>query len=284
MKKLKYFLTTKTIGLYINLLSFLSPRKATQLAYSLFSEPRRGKLDKKNLPSILQEAVAESFQINDSIIQTYIWKGNENVVLLVHGWESNASRWENTIPYLKKNGATIIAIDAPAHGLSDGKEFTIPKYGEFINFVAQKFNVNYIIGHSLGGKASLYYQSHYQNKNINKIVILGSPSDFDIIMQNYIDLLSLNSKVSKNIEKYYWDNFKFRLEDFAGKLFASKIQTSGLIAHDIDDTTVLFEEAKKIQQHWKNAAFITTNGLGHSMHDDKLYKEIVAFLFKNETV
>jgi pimeloyl-ACP methyl ester carboxylesterase len=45
---------------------------------------------------------------------------------LVHGWESNASRWGNLLPYLKKSGSTIIAIDGPAHGLSSGKEFSIP--------------------------------------------------------------------------------------------------------------------------------------------------------------
>jgi hypothetical protein len=30
---------------------------------------------------------------------------------------------EKILPYLKKSGSTIIAIDAPAHGLSSGKEF-----------------------------------------------------------------------------------------------------------------------------------------------------------------
>jgi hypothetical protein len=36
---------------------------------------------------------------------------NDTVILLVHGWESNASRWEKILPYLKIR-STIIAIDA----------------------------------------------------------------------------------------------------------------------------------------------------------------------------
>lgn len=280
MKKLKYFLLTKSIGLYINILGFIFPKKATKLAYSFFSEPRKGRLHKDNLPLILQEAVKENFELKGNIIQTYTWKGNEKVVLLIHGWESNASRWENTIPFLKKSGSTIVAIDAPAHGLSSGKEFNTPLYAEFINFAAEKFKPQFLIGHSLGGKACLYYQSLYQNENIQKIVVLGSPSDFNIIMQNYIDLLSLNSRISKSIEDYYWDNFKFKLEDFSGKLFASKINTNGLIAHDINDNVVLFEEAKKIESNWKNAVFIETNGLGHSLHDDGLYNKVADFLFE----
>jgi hypothetical protein len=35
------------------------------------------------------------------------------------------------VAHLKKLGKTIIAIDAPAHGLSSGKEFNVPPYTEF---------------------------------------------------------------------------------------------------------------------------------------------------------
>jgi len=153
MPKILYFLLTKTIGLYINLLSFVFPKKASQLAYEFFSEPRKGKLSQGNLPGILQETQTETFQHGENHFQVYTWKGNETTILLVHGWESNASRWENFIPYLKESGSTIIAIDAPAHGLSSGKEFSIPKYAEFIHVAVEKFKPQYHIGNSKGGKS-----------------------------------------------------------------------------------------------------------------------------------
>jgi predicted alpha/beta hydrolase family esterase len=282
MKKLSFFLLTKSIGLYLNLLSFVLPKKASQLAYELFSEPRTGKLSKNNLPKILQEAKTETFQHDEHSFQTYTWKGNDTIILLVHGWESNASRWENMLPYLKKSGSTIIAIDGPAHGLSSGKEFSIPKYAEFIHLAVEKFKPKYLIGHSIGGKACLYYQSIYQNDSVEKMVVLGTPSDFKIILHNYIALLSLNTTISKALEDHYLNHFKLKLEEFSAQLFASKLDIRGLIAHDIDDTVVLFEEGKKIASTWKNAVFIETKGLGHSMHDDELYKKVVGFLFEIE--
>lgn len=281
MKKTIFFIFTKSIGLYINLLSYVFPKKASQIAYAFFSEPREGKLSKSKLPQILQEAQTETFQQEGHSFQTYTWKGNDTVILLVHGWESNASRWENLLPYLKKSGSTIIAIDGPAHGLSSGKEFNIPQYAEFIHIAVEKFKPEYLIGHSIGGKTCLYYQSVYQNDALKKMVILGSPSDFNIILNNYITLLSLNSKISKALEDHYLDTFKLKLDLFSGKLFASKIKTKGLIAHDIDDTVVLFEEGKKIAGAWENARFIETTGLGHSMHDQDLYQEIYDFLFED---
>lgn len=282
MKKTLFFIFTKSIGLYINFLSFVFPKKASQLAYAFFSEPREGKLSKNKLPKILQEAQYETFQQEEHFFQTYTWKGNDIIILLVHGWESNASRWENLIPYLKQSGSTIIAIDGPAHGLSSGKEFSIPKYAEFIHIAVEKFKIQYLIGHSLGGKTCLYYQSVYQNNMLEKMVILGSPSDFNIILHNFITLLSLNSKISKSLQEHYSNNFKFNLEQFSGRQFASKLNIKGLIAHDIEDTVVLFEEGKKIASTWKNAVFIETKGLGHSMHDDDLYKKVYRFLFESE--
>lgn len=282
MKNLAYFLLTKSIGIYINFLSFVLPQRASRLANSYFTEPRFGKLSKDKLPEILLKTQTETLRHNNQYLQTYIWKGNDTIILLVHGWESNASRWENMIPYLKNSGSTIVAIDGPAHGLSSGKTFTIPEYAEFIHFAVEKFKPQYLIGHSMGGKACLYYQSVYQNANLQKMVILGAPSDFKILLNNYITLLSLNSKISKALENHYLNLFKINLDHFTGQLFASKINTKGMIAHDIDDDVVGFDEGKKIASSWKNAVFIQTKGLGHSMHDEELYKKVTLFLFEKE--
>jgi len=280
MKKALYFLLTKSIGGYINLISFIYPEKATQLAHGYFSEPRQGKLTPKSLPKILKEAHPETIQFNEDIIQTYIWKGNETIILLIHGWESNSSRWKKMLPYLKKSGSTIIAIDGPAQGLSSGKEFSVPKYAEFIDIVVKKYQPHYIIGHSLGGKASLYYQYKYQNPGIQKMVILGAPSDFNIILNNFIRLLSLNNKVAKAMQDKYTTLLNHNLDLFSAKEFASKINVKGFLAHDIDDIVVLFKEGKKIAGAWKNVQFMETKGLGHKLHDDELYQKVSQFLFE----
>jgi len=142
------FLIIKIIGQYINVLSYLNPKKALEISYALFSEPREGKITKDKLPNVLKNTHTETFHHEEHHFQTYIWRGNETKILLVHGWESNSSRWEKTLPHLQKSGCTIIAIDAPAHGLSSGKEFNVPRYAEFINKAVQEYKPSIIIGHS----------------------------------------------------------------------------------------------------------------------------------------
>ncbi|WNM18575.1 alpha/beta hydrolase [Flavobacterium capsici] len=278
MKKIQQFILVKSIGFYINLLSFINIEKAKKLSYELFSQPRKGKIKKEKLPKTLTTAVHENFTFQNETIQCYRWTGTEDVILLVHGWESNSSRWKKLLHQLKPLGKTIVAIDAPAHGLSSGKEFNAPKYAEFIQVVSQKYQPKYIIGHSVGGAAISYYLHKFNSTTIEKVVLLGSPSDFKIISNNYVSLLSLNNKVKNSLENLYHQKFNIHIDDFKGHYFAKNFTQKALIAHDIDDDIVLVEEGKKYASAWKNAEYIETKGLGHSMHDITLYQKISDFI------
>lgn len=271
-------LLAKSIGLYINLLSFVAPKKAFSLAYKLFSNPRAGKLKAEDLPQILQIAHKETIQENEHSIQTYLWKGNDTVILLAHGWESNTARWEKLLTHLLQTGNTIVALDAPAHGLSSGKEFNVPVYASFIHSIVKKHHPKYIIGHSMGGIAAIYYQHQYPNHPLEKMVLLGAPSDFSIILDNYLNLLSLNNKIKKAFHNYIIERFQITISEFSGKKFIQNSKLKGFIAHDLHDKIVLYTEAEKLASNWENVTIVSTTGLGHSLHDVNLNQKIVAFL------
>ncbi len=279
-QEIKYFALTKSHGQYINLLSVSSPIKASEKAFELFSQPRKGKLQLDKIPEILLDAEFETFIYEENQYQMYVWKGSEEIILLVHGWESNTSRWKKLLPFLRETGKTIVAIDAPAHGLSTGIEFTVPNYANVINELTKIYNPKYIIGHSIGGAASIYYQYLNQNSNIEKMVLLGSPSDLQVLIDNFCEMLSLNDKVKFELENQFSSRFKMKIDAFSGAKFAKHITTKTLIVHDNQDTVVSISEAKKLAQNWKNSQFIVTNDLGHGMHSKKLYLKIVDFIFE----
>jgi hypothetical protein len=288
MKKIQYLILTKSIGFYLNALSYFNLEKAKIQAYQLFSQPRKGKIKKEKLPKTLQSAAFETFEYHNEKFQAYIWKGtrgaaelsevNEDIILLVHGWESNASRWKKLLNYLKPLGKTIIAIDGPAHGLSEGKEFNAPKFAEYINIVTQKYQPKTIIGHSVGGAAVCFYLNKYKDKTIEKVILLGAPSDFKIIANNFVKLLSLNNRIIYKLEKYYLEKFSIDINEFSAHKFAQNFTQKALIAHDSEDKVVLIDEGRKYADAWKNAIYIETRGLGHSLHDADLYQKIVAFI------
>jgi len=277
MQKIKQFIILKSVGAYINILSYVLPKKSFMLAYKLFSEPRKGRIKPNSIPKILHSAEHETHILNENLFQTYKWNGSEDIILLIHGWESNASRWKKLLQHLKKTGKTIIAIDGPAHGMSSGYEFSVPTYAEYIDKIVQKYNPKIIIGHSVGGTAIAYFQAHYPH-DFEKIILLGAPSDFKIILDNYVKMLGLNQRVHQSLIDYTKKRFKLSIEEFSVSKYMKNITILGIIAHDIDDSVVLIDEGRKISKAWKNAEFIETNGLGHSMHDFNLYKKIVEFI------
>jgi pimeloyl-ACP methyl ester carboxylesterase len=275
----------KLVGLYVNILSLFSPDKAAKMAYRFFTRPRAGRLLHNDLPGILREANTETVAHNHMVFQTYIWPGNATTVLLVHGWESNAARWKLLISYLKKAGCTIIALDAPGHGLTGGEEFNIPRYAEFIDYMVQRYNPQFMVGHSIGGATALYYQSHYPSTTtIEKMVVLGAPCDLNTVIRNFQKTLWLAPWVVHRMKLLLTDSYKVNPDDFCGDMFATKISTPGLLIHDKKDRTVSYKEGVKISKSWPAARFITTKGIGHSMHSQAVYQEVYDFLFGHDTV
>jgi predicted alpha/beta hydrolase family esterase len=280
MEKIYKFLLTKIIGSYINILSYIAPKKAFKLAYTFFSNPRIGKLKAENLPQFLQDSHQETLQHKEHTIQTYIWKGDTTTILLAHGWESNTARWEKLLPNLIQTGHTIVAVDAPAHGLSSGKEFNVPLYASFLEVVIRKHQPKHIIGHSMGGITATYYQYLYSNHHLEKMVLLGSPSDFSIILENYLKLLSLNHNIRKAFHNYTLERFQIDIDNFSGKEFLKTTQLKGIIIHDTEDTVVRIAEAQKLASTWKSSELITTSGFGHSLRDESINEKIIDFLLE----
>ena len=77
---------------------------------------------------------------------------------------------------------------------------------------------------------------------------------------------------------YIKERFNIIVEDFSGEKFLKNTSIPGIIAHDFQDSVVHFNEGKKLATSWKNAKFVETNGLGHSMHNEYLYRTIVDFI------
>lgn len=267
----------KIIGKIINLTSYISKSYAADKALSLFGTPRRGQITDTQ-SNFLETAFREEFEYDKLPIMTYRWVGKKQTILLAHGWESNSARWKNLIKSLNKKNYNVIAIDAPAHGKSGGKLFNAVVYSEFINVIAKRFQPDILIGHSVGGMATVLFQHKYQMESVNKIILLGAPSEFTGVLQRYYDMLGYNERIRNQIKLTIIDNFGKAPEDFSTAKFTEHISSKGLIIHDSDDDIIPYNDAVSINQSFKNSKLITTKGLGHSLNDDTVANHIYEFL------
>ncbi|MGB1308337.1 MAG: alpha/beta hydrolase [Oceanihabitans sp.] len=268
----------KSIGFGINTISHLSPKLAGRIALALFSTPLKGRKYTEKEQDFLETAYLEELNHKNYHIMTYRWVGKNKTVLLAHGWESNAARWKPLIDDLKKQNYNIIALDAPAHGRSGSSRFNAILYSEFIEVVARKFKPDVIIGHSVGGMASVFYQHKYQNKELEKMVLLGAPSNFSGVFNRYVKMMSYNTKVDLQMKQIVKDLYGHLPEHFSAGDFTKHIETKGLIIHDENDRIIPFDDAQHFKKQYTNAQLITTQGFGHSLNNDTVHDHIYNFI------
>lgn len=278
MRKFLNKAVPKTVGALINGSSIISSKYAAAKALSLFATPRKGLVNSYQA-AFLNTAHKKQLNYNGFSIMTYHWSGNNKTVLLLHGWESNASRWRKLIGLLQEQNYNIVALDAPAHGNSESKKFNAVLYSEFINVVCLHYKPEIIVGHSVGGMASVFYQNKYRSENLKKLVLLGAPSEFKTILKNYTNLLSYNSKVVKSLDKLIEDTFGAPPSAFSTAKFAKNLNgIEGLVIHDKKDKIIPYEDAELIHNSLSNSKLIATTGYGHSLNSQEVYNHIIKFV------
>ncbi|RDY60739.1 alpha/beta hydrolase [Flagellimonas nanhaiensis] len=277
MKKLLIKILPLAYGQFFNLYTLFSPKKAAHKAFNLFCTVRKGRI----LPQqagYLEKAKHSVEYIDNHQLQSYHWKGNNGTVLLVHGWESNTFRWRNLIKKLVDADFNVVAFDAPAHGHSTGKLLYVPLYEEAVNHMVKKYSPKYLVGHSVGGMTLMYHEYKNPNPEVEKMVIIGAPSEFHEIMEHYQDLLRFNNRVMKALDDYILNRFGFRIREFSTSKFAKSNSRKGLLFHDRLDAIAPYHASEKVNKNWKDSQLVSTQGLGHSMHQDEVNEQIIAFL------
>lgn len=264
-------------GQYFNVTALFSKRKAAKKAFKLFCTPRKGRLQ-PHQKAYLNQFEQQEVSVANHRIQTYHQPGKKPLVLLCHGWESNAFRWRNLIEKLQEAHFEIVFFDAPAHGASSGSELHVPIYESCTSALIEKFKPAYVIGHSIGGLAVMYSQYKNPQHAVQKLVSLGAPSELEEIMNNYQRLVGFNDRVLSALDHYFKERFSFGISEFSMSELVKKIEKEGLIIHDLTDPIAPYSAATRMQKNWKNAQLITTEGLGHSLHQEQVNNQIIAFL------
>jgi len=255
----------RLFGLYLNVWGGLAPGFSGWVAMKVFTRVRGGRLNPSQQDR-LGPARYERERIEGHLIQIYRWPGDGPKVLLVHGWQSNSARWKNLLPFLLEEGFDVYAFDAPGHGNSSGTHLHVPLFAEIIGHLRQRLDPEILVGHSVGGMAILYDLFLRPSQNIRKIVSLGAPARFSLIMDEYQRVLGLSGRVRASIDRFVLRWLGRSVEDFNCMEFAAGLETPGLLIHDIEDDKISYQASVRVHQSWEASRLVLTRGYGHSMH------------------
>jgi len=267
-----------SIGLYLNVLAWIAPRKAGKKGFLLFCRPRRRPVKQHHLEFL---DTSEKFKIEyaGKKVQGYRWGTGERKILLLHGWESHSYWWKSVINSLPKNQFTFYSIDAPGHGLSEGGYINIPHYSGLIEQVVMSHGeIHAILAHSLGAFSSVYTLHRLPKLPVSKLIVMASPGEASEFFTHYQRVLGLSKRSIKVIGDYFVEKLGHGPGYFSLKEFASSLQLPGLVIHDMADKEAPYQHGLEAHQTWKNSEMITTTGLGHNLKSDELLEKVKEFL------
>lgn len=280
MKKL----IPKALGLYLNTLSHLTPKKAGTIGFNLFCRPFRSKLHKHH-HDFLSSGKRFTLPHRHDTIQAYTWGHGPKKVLFLHGWQSHTFRWKNYIEALDKNEFTVYAFDAPGHGLSSGKFLHVPLYSEVVrSFIEHIGKVDSIVSHSIGGFTAIYTLHQHPHLTPEKLIVMAPPGEASDFFNFYTTTLSLSTKSVQLITHQFTEAVGKHPSYFSAKEFAKSLKASGLLIHDEEDDETSVQNSKDIHHSWKNSSLLITKGTGHNLRSKDVVRHVTGFLSQPQSI
>ena len=238
----------------------IAPGMAARMARRLLMRPH------VNPPrSFESEAYANAERITFRFgLAGWRWGGPGPVVLALHGWQGRPSQFKHFVKPLVEAGRQVIALEAPAHGRSPGREAHPLLFAEaLIEAAGELRGVEAVIGHSMGGAAALIALD--KQRFTDKAVIVGAPAAMHRVLGRFAEFVGLPESARETFYDVVDRHVGVPAAELDMARVGPRLPVSGLIVHDRDDDMVPFSEGVALSQSWLRAEFLPTAGLGHRL-------------------
>lgn len=244
-------------------------------------------------PSRIDPAVpgGEPFEVTSqgATVRGMRW-GSGPVVYLVHGWGGNASQLGPFVAPLLSAGFSVVAHDAPSHGLSDpgptgpGSSDGV-QMGKALDDVAAVFGpAHAVIAHSMGGLATgLALQHGWLG---TERVVMIAPA---VRIRDYVDVvqtgLGFGRRTLDRLEDRVLRRVGLPIVAVDLHRIADLIERPDLLViHDPADRETPYASAASLVSQWEGAHLTTVKGLGHRrvLCDPAIIRQVVAFVATDE--
>lgn len=248
----------------IQILSIVSPKLASNMAYKLFCTPINKKLREREI-EIIKLAKAENIRFEDTFIKKYTWGNGHKTALLVHGWESNAGSLGAFVKLLTENDYQVIGFDCPAHGQSGGKQTTLFKNSDAALLICNQIgHIDMAITHSFGSVVLMNAILHNKNISLDKLIMITTPNELQKAFDDFYNLLKINNAVQQCMEQKIENLYHIKIKEMTASTLCHQIHLKhALIIHDRQDKVIPFHNAEIVAKNLKNCQLIPIENAGH---------------------
>jgi len=263
------------------MLGTIAPPIAAEIAYRLFWYLGRPAPVRPEDMETHSAARVSYLGLNDKRVAVYSWGDGDNVVLLVHGWRSRASRFGALARALQSPDRTVISFDAPGHGASGGRRTSVLEYAAIIHLLHERHGrFELIVGYSFGVLAA--FLARRGGVQAGALVAIAGPFDMNYVFSLFVRAVNLPPRASEVLRGYIvrrvlrgdaesWSHFTSTAPHGDAPL---------LVIHDQADTEVDVAQARLIAGAYQgDTDLVITSGLGHKriLADPSVLQRIVVF-------
>lgn len=260
---MKKITTEKMKKVFIKIISILFPNQVVSYAYNQLTNPQIKKLRPNEL-LILEKSQKEILKFQDFDIQLYTWKGGQDKVLLIHGWEGQAGNFADMVEKLIEENYTIYSFDAPSHGFSSKGKTSLFEFTELVGLLIRKYSVKKLVSHSFGGVATTYALFNNIDLEIDKYLLLTVPDRFIERINDIVEQVGITEKVKSKLIKRLENETKLDVNNLNVSDFVKTINVKkALIIHDTKDNIIPINRSRNVHNNWKNSEFLEITGTGH---------------------
>ncbi|HEY5764998.1 MAG TPA: alpha/beta fold hydrolase, partial [Candidatus Deferrimicrobiaceae bacterium] len=176
------------------------------------------------------------------------WKwGDGPGVLLVHGWNGRGIQLHRYIDPLVGAGRSVIAIDGPAHGESEGRRTSYFEFTDVIRSLTDPdrgLRIRGIVAHSFGAAAAVNALAH--QGAAAETVLLAPPLQLRKMFLGVLERHGVPPRIHEEMIASYESRYGYSLERDDPHRRLGDLRAPVLVVHDREDPVVPHEESEAV--------------------------------------
>jgi len=264
----------KLIKIYYTILSFISPKLAANSAFKIFQKVRKKDIRKREQP-FYDQAKHYKLKYDKEDIDCYEFgTEHKDLVVLVHGWDSNSGCMLGFIDKLVANNKRVIAFNLPAHAFYKSNKTNYFEcknaFKLVVNQLPKHDNLSFI-SHSFGSGIVAFGLSEMDIK-VDKLVFMTSPNYVVDIFTDFKKMIGLGDKAFELMNKKASNLLNEDVKKVATEQKLSLADFNDLLLiHDKKDKVIPFQNSVNINKAIPNSKIESFESIGHYRmlwHDD----------------
>jgi len=268
---------------YFSWTSLINSEKAAKKSFRLFQKVRKKDIRRreKDFFSTARKFTVESAAENIDCFE--LGDPSGDVVILVHGWDSNAGSMSKIAEALVKKNKRVIAFNLPGHAFSKSSSTNLIECKDAFLSLLEYLNLKEpfsVVAHSFGSAVSTYALSR-RDFQIDKLILLTNPNKIETIFKDFKDGIRLGNRAYKKLLTISTNRLGEPLINLSVQENLKKINYKNLLLiHDKYDKVLPYKHSYEINNMIENAQLITIENVGHykMLWTDEVINRCVGFV------